>query len=195
MEKMLIKPNFKDKVVVCIASGASLTEEDCNLVRLSGLPTIVTNTTYQMCPWADILFGYDKKWWEYYINDVKKLFRGRLMSYSGALVNFGVDNLSHTNWFKNFQHSGACIIGLAIECGAKQVILLGYDCKIDDKAHWHGNHPQGFNNCKSISQWHIHHDEVKKFAERKGCEVLNASRDTALDCYKKVSLEAVLNES
>jgi hypothetical protein len=192
---MLIKPNFKDKIVICIASGPSLTEEDCNLARVSGYPTIVTNTTYKMCTWADILFGYDAKWWMMYIEDVKKRFKGKLISYSHSVKHLGVECASNTHWFRNFQHSGACAIGLAIECGARKVILLGYDCKVSDKSHWHGEHPIGLTNCKSLHNWHIHLDEVRKFAEQKNCKVVNASPDTAIKHFEKVNLEEALNES
>lgn len=191
---MLTKPNFKNKTVICIASGPSLTESDCNLARLSGYPTIVTNTTFRLCPWADILFGYDSKWWKAYIGEVRKVFKGTLLSYSHAVKDLSVESASMTHWFKNFQHSGACAIGLAIECGAKKVILIGYDNKTNGKTHWHGDHPEGFSNCKSIDKWFIHLEEVKKFSIQKGVKVLNASRDTAIDLFEKVKLEEVLNE-
>jgi len=49
--------------VACLASGPSLTRADVALVRAQGLPTIVVNTTYQMAPWADVLYACDAKWW------------------------------------------------------------------------------------------------------------------------------------
>jgi hypothetical protein len=189
---MLKKPNFKGKTVICIASGPSLTESDCNLARLSGLPAIVTNTTFKLCPWADVLFAYDSKWWTHYIEEVEKVFNGHLLTYSHAVKNLGVHCVADVHWFKNFQHSGACAIGLAIEFGAKEILLLGYDCKISEKTHWHGDHPDGWSNCASISRWHLHYEEVNKFALRKNARVLNATRDTSLTCFEKVKLEEFL---
>lgn len=191
MEKTLPKPNFKDKTVVCIASGPSLTESDCNLVRLSNHPTIVTNTTFRIAPFADIVFGYDLAWWKNHIDEVNKMVKGRKISYSHAVRSLGVESTYNATWFQNFQHSGACAIGLAISGGANKVILLGYDNKITDKSHWHGEH-EGLNNCKSIKHWGLHLANVKKFAEKHHCEIVNCTRDTALTMFKQANLEDTL---
>jgi hypothetical protein len=63
--------------VVCIASGPSLTAEDVERVRAAGHPVIVTNTTFRLAPWADVLFGMDSKWWKEYHKEVDSVFTGR----------------------------------------------------------------------------------------------------------------------
>lgn len=191
MEKTLLKPNFKDKVVVCIASGPSLTESDCNLVRLSNCPVVVVNSSYKLAPFADVLFGYDSAWWKQNIDDVNKVFKGRKLSISNAVRCLGVETTHEASWFQNFQHSGACAIGLAISCGASKVIMLGYDNKITDKTHWHGDHI-GLSNCASIKQWGLHLANVKKYAEKNGCEIINCTRDTAIEIFDKANLEDTL---
>src|SRR3546814_7286157 len=52
--------------VACIASGPSLTAEDCESIRTAGLPAIVTNNTWQLAPWADVLYAGDYQWWKRY---------------------------------------------------------------------------------------------------------------------------------
>ena len=57
---------YAGRAVVVIASGPSLTEDDCEAVRKSGLPAFVVNTTFRRCPWADVLVAHDSKWWQTY---------------------------------------------------------------------------------------------------------------------------------
>src|SRR5262245_15095240 len=77
------------KTVVCIASGPSLIAEDCAKVKASGHPTIVTNTTFRMCPWAHVLFGFDSKWWLEYIAEVERTFHGALLTYARRVPGVG----------------------------------------------------------------------------------------------------------
>ena len=70
-------PDWRGRTVVCIASGPSLTAEDCELVRESGCPVIVTNTTFRLCPWADMLYAFDRPWWNHY-KLIGCYFTGRL---------------------------------------------------------------------------------------------------------------------
>lgn len=52
-------------------------------------------------------------------------------------------------------NSGAQAISLAAESGAEVVVLVGYDCSLQNGLHWHGAHPQALRNPTqvSISKW------------------------------------------
>ncbi len=52
-------PDWRGRTVACFASGPSLTIEDCVSARDAGCPTIVSNTTYRLTPWADALYAHD----------------------------------------------------------------------------------------------------------------------------------------
>lgn len=43
-------------------------------------------------------------------------------------------------------NSGQRAIQLAAHFGAERIILLGYDCSLENGTHWHGNHPDGLKN-------------------------------------------------
>lgn len=177
------------QTVVCIASGPSLTPEDCEAVR--GLPCIVTNTTFRLCPWADVLFAFDGKWWDHYLEEVRRTFKGALMSHAIA-VKPGVESVRGKPWFQHFHNSGASAISLAITGGASRVILLGYDCqRTGGKTHWHGDHPKALSNARSIANWPTQFKNVARYAASKSVPVLNASRATALTCFPRVTLEAM----
>src|SRR5690606_3319410 len=71
--------------VVCIASGPSLTADDCEAVKAwraqeEGRGVIVTNTTFRLCPWADVLYALDAAWWKQYLREVRQVFTGALVT-------------------------------------------------------------------------------------------------------------------
>ena len=186
------KPDWTGKTVVCIASGPSLTQADCDIVHLSGHPVIVVNTSFRLAPWADVLFAFDHKWWRAYHHEVKQVFTGKRYSYARQVQGLGVQSLWSAPWFGNFGNSGACAIRFAMACGAKKIILLGYDCSTQEKSHWHGDHPGDMSNCKSIARWPTQFRTVAKFAREQNVQIINASRRTVLKCFEKVRLEDVI---
>jgi hypothetical protein len=79
---------------------------------------------------------------------------------------------------------------LAIMGGAKQIIMLGYDCQLTDgKTHWHGDHPAGLGNAVGVNNWP---QAFWNFEERATVPIINASRQTALEMFPRKSLESCL---
>ena len=186
-------PAWKGRTIVCIASGPSLTMEDCDLVRQSGLPVIVTNTTFRLCPWADALFAFDVKWWAEYHEEVHRIFGGLKYTYSNAAIKYGAQSVINEGWFQSFSNSGACAIALGIASGASKIILLGYDCqKTNGKTHWHGDHPEHLSNAATLKKWPAQFSNVGIAAKIKAVQIINASRETALTCFERARLEDVL---
>jgi len=191
---MVERPDWKGRTVVCIASGPSLTREDAEKVRASGHPAIVTNTTFQMCPWADALFAFDLKWWKVYQAEVAATFAGRKFSASQFSAKYGAESLWGVDWFSTYRNSGACAASLAMAGGAAKVILLGYDCGCsrNNKRHWHDDHPKGLDNAMMMLDWPRLFGILARRARHSEVRILNASRSTTLTCFKRVPLEAVL---
>jgi hypothetical protein len=176
-----------------MASGPSLNVEDCQAVRASGHPALVTNTTFRIAPWADVVFGMDSKWWKEHGREVAAVCSGQKLSTSIAAQQYGAQTLHNSPWFPRTLNSGEAIIRLAIAGRAAKVILLGFDCqRTGGKAHWHGDHPATCGNAGSIKKWPRHFEHLAKEARRLDCEVLNATRETALTCFRRVDLVAVL---
>jgi len=188
------RPAWGGLTVACLASGPSLTAEDCDAVRRAGLPTVVTNTTFRLAPWADVLFGFDSAWWRAHREEVSRVFAGRLITVSQIAARYGVESLYGSPWFRQHGNSGTCAIALAVGAGARRVVLLGYDCGPGPgrEMHWHGDHPKGLTNCASMGVWPAQFERVAKYARKAGCEVVNASRRTALKCFETVPLEQAL---
>lgn len=185
---------WKGRLVVCIASGPSLTPEDCEAVHATGLPAIVTNTTFRLCPWAEVLFGFDSAWWREYKKEVDQTFKGKCLTSSLVGKSIGVESLyQQDSWVRSYGNSGTAAISLAVVGGASRVVLLGYDCqKTGGKAHWHQDHPKGLGNARSMPNWPRKFKQVASFAESKRVPVWNSSRETALTCFPRVPLEQAL---
>lgn len=129
----------------------------------------------------------DRDWWKTYKDEVNTAFFGERFSNNSHPGNYRTTRITaHC-----FANSGAGAIVTAISGGAKRVILLGYDCQYTDgKKHWHGDHPKHLGNANRIEQWSAKFAQLAK--EYRHIEILNASRQTALQCFKMVSLEEAL---
>lgn len=186
-------PDWSGKTVVCIASGPSLTPEDCAAVKLSGHPTIVTNTTFRLCNWAHALFGFDPVWWQMHIDEIRAVFSGLLFGKSPRVSNLGVDWAERYPEFRSFGTSGGCAISLAIAAGSRNVVMLGYDNQFTNgQSHHHGDHPEGLNNCASMYMWAPQFGRLASWAKYKQARVVNASRVTKLECFDRMPLESCL---
>lgn len=116
--------------------------------------------------------------------EVKDRFSGRLCSISPV---DGVERII----FPHGQNSGAGAISLAAFFGAKRIVLIGYDGqKTKGKAHWHADHPAKLGNAGVAHKWPEQFSRIVK--ELNGAEVINASRETAIACFKRESLDVAL---
>jgi hypothetical protein len=184
---------WKQRTVICIASGPSLAAEDCETARASGHPVIVTNTTFRLCPWADVLMAFDGKWWKEYHAEVSATFNGAKFACSKPATAYGIPNIGAEKWFKSFNNSGAAAIAFAVVAGASRIVLLGFDCqKTGGRTHHHGDHPAHLSNAESIANWPTHFKNVARFCSERRAEVINASRATALRCFRRAPLPEAL---
>lgn len=186
---------WSGRTAVCIASGPSLTSGDCELVRRASMPTIVTNTAFRWCPWADALFAFDLKWWRLYHEEVTAQFGGRRLSASAVAANYGAELVCGPAHYRLYRNSGACAVAWAMDQGASSVVLLGYDAMLGDdgKTHCHGDHPKELENASSIADWDRQFARLARDATTRGVSVVNASRRTALTCFEREPLESALD--
>lgn len=152
--------------------------------------------------WADVLYACDGDWWDKYIPDVLLKFKGELwtqdvFSRSKYGINV-VDACKADGLGKNKIHYGANsgyqAINLAYLFGAKKIILLGFDCKRgpNNESHHHGDHPGSLNREMPIKTWQQNFPILAKDLNDEGVEVLNSTRDTSLECFKRITLEDAL---
>lgn len=142
-----------------------------------------------MAPWADALFAMDKQWWDMHIKEVRSVFRGDLCTTSNQVLRHGLRAMgTYKRGWDPFGNSGAGAVSLAGLAGARRVLMLGYDCqRTGGKVHWHGDHPKGLGNAGAMPKWPQQFAKLK--AAMAGVEIINCSRETALTCFPRASLE------
>lgn len=190
-------PAWAGKTVAVLGSGPSLTAADVEAVRQAGWPTIVTNRTWELAPWADVLFAHDLQFWLAYGDRVEAEFPGRLFSIrSRGRKRIEVLDVD-VRWFFGPANSGASAVSIAIAAGARRVVLLGIDCMVgaDRAKHWHEPYRPGVDggsNAASMPNWPGLFATVAWHARKHDVEVVNCSRATALTCFPCQPLEDVL---
>lgn len=142
-----------------------------------------------MCPWADILYAMDRAWWQKYYASSPLVFLGERITCNQRVPGVTTVRFSHP------KNSGAGAMVLAEMLGARRIILLGYDCSYgaDGKRHWHGDHPKVLGNAVSMPKWYPMFREVA--GQLAHCDIVNASRRTALDFWQKQPLEQALEDT
>lgn len=131
----------------------------------------------------------DTPWWNVHHGEVSKVFKGLRVRGSGSAHS----NLAQRADFgAGCLNSGAGALLMARKKGAKLIIMLGYDCMVgaDGARHWHPNHTCGLGNAGALPKWPAQFAAVAHKLE--STRVVNASRQTALECFERMTLEKVL---
>lgn len=206
------KLHWPGATVVIIASGPSLTKEDCELVQRwrNGVDrrAIVINTSYQRALWADILYACDGRWWDRYYKDVVGHFSGVLWTQDEvAAQKFGIHYVRSEQGtglnrkigvINQGLHSGYQSLGLAYQAGANKIILLGFDCtdnNILGGTHWHGDYEDPLQSFPDYAYWIERFEQLAPDLKKEGVIVLNATRYTELKCFPQIDLENALGTS
>lgn len=175
-----------------VASGPSLTRADCDALQDIGQAIAVNNAVFYT-PWADYLYAGDANWWKVYGPDVE-WFKGRRLTYQDYKR-----SVSGNRFKKTGSNSGHQSFQYAINSGAKQIALLGFDHqRTNGLSHFHVDHKRHvvlndeavfLDNASHISNWVVSMDTTAKDAADMGVEVINLSRETALTCFPRMTVE------
>lgn len=186
--------NYRKRFFIC-ASGPSLTQKDVDYIKGKG--TVITiNNTYQLAPWADIVYACDARWWQAYPEVFEHKGRKISILYDHPEVekwpfNNNLNGLGETK-IRTGGNSGHQAINLAYLLGATEIILLGYDMQsTGGKSHWHGDHTRGLSQKECYKGWIGHLGVVATQAKEKGLRIINCTRQTALTCFDRAELESI----
>ena len=185
------------KDFICIATGPSLTKEDCEKAKGSSSEIIVINDNYRIVEDADYLYACDLHWWKMHIDAIKSTFKGQLYCQwhrddekafakergITAIPGVHARGLGREKLHFN-NNSGAQAINLAYLLGARRIILLGYDMGATGNSHWFGSHPKGLSNG-NYSNYVTAFDRLAEDLKYEGVEVINCTRKTALTQFKR----------
>jgi hypothetical protein len=200
-------PNWSGETAVIVATGPSASLAPLDEVR--GLVKVIAvKVSWRLCPWADGLYGIDRSWWVAHRGVPE--FSGRKFSPSPSVCNVYRDvTLVHLKTRAEILtttigvlgcglptgggHSGFQALNLAVQFGAKRIVLVGFDMTLNHGAHWHNDNRGEVPAEKGrVNSWRESMDGCAGQIERLGVEVINASAISALRNYRKAGLlEAV----
>lgn len=186
--------------MVCIASGPSLVAEDVEACR--GRARVITvNSSWQLAPWADVHYSSDPPWWAHHLaHGMRAACSGEFWTGDPVYRPPGMRGVRYSKPMRGISHqpgviawggnSGYCALGLAVQFGAARILLLGYDMQGD--THWHGDHPGEIRRAFAFGMWRQRFDEAARDLRRSGIPVTNCTRETALRCFRRATIQEAL---
>lgn len=199
---------FPHATIAILATGPSLTAEDCDVVR-DKARVIAVNDSHLLAPWADVLFSSDRTWWRHYkgVPGFKGLRYGIGSAPGKANPFHGLEDvqvLRNTGYLgleleptglRNGRNSGFAAINLAVHLGAARILLLGYNLGYRrGRAHWFGDHPVGLTqNESNYAAFRANFDSLVEPLQALGVEVINCTPETSLTAFPTADLRDVLS--
>lgn len=193
---------------VVIANGISLTRADIDkALELAPDATVIAiSDAYHLAPHATFLYSCDYKWWNWHYASVRGSgFEGRLLSIDPIAVGRfeAVEQIAcvdaaaarpglckSRNAIHNGYSSGYQAVHIARNMGATKIVLLGFDYGATGQGHWFGGHPDN-----SVSDFPVMvraFDSLAQDLIDEGIEVINCTRETALRCFPRMTLQDAL---
>lgn len=188
---------FPDETIVCVATGPSLTPADVEACR--GRRVIAVKDAIRLCPWADVLYACDARWWRTHhatlgedVTTLRYSLESAASPWATVLRNTGDYGLeTNPTGLRTGRNSGYQAINLAVHLGARRIVLLGYDLApaADGRAHWFGAHPWTTRPWEELGPFfRPYFASLVEPLRALGIAVLNATRRTALSCFPTVDL-------
>lgn len=94
-------------------------------------------------------------------------------------------------------NSGFQAVNLVAQHGPRGILLVGFDMiQVGHLVHWHGRHGGGRPNPDSVrfARWRRGLDDAAPTLASMGIEVMNASADSALTRYAKVTIDEAMEK-
>lgn len=165
---------------------------------------LVVNDGYRAAPWAQVLYAADDDWWELHWNRIKDAgFAGQMWAtkpevqhrhpevrYIKHVVAGGLSTSTAHLHTGQPAHSGYQAINLAYLLGARDIILLGYDCHARGKRHWFGDHPAPLRRGAAPHEWAKAYETIvgDPIWPKLGLRISNCSPGSKIAAFPKMSL-------
>lgn len=188
-----------------LGGGASLTGFDASILRGKGRIIAIKEAGLTMAPGADVLYWADKWWLEGRPGFEGNLSRLRLHKGKYKVCRFepkdsGGHDIKVLPQDKKVALStdptklagldaGAACINLAYLFGASSIVLLGFDMQ---GGNWDGRPRKAETNDRYRKRFMPMIEKMAGPLRAAGVDILNATPDSALDCFPKVPLAEIL---
>lgn len=206
-------PDWSGEACAIIASGPSAKKANIALLRGKCRVIAIKECAIDLAPWADVAYGCDGAWWKHrrglpdfkglkitWEKDVPTSYpdvrtidirethnpRSPEAKYVNAILTDtpGVIGSGHNSGFQ--------AVNLAVQFGANRILLIGFDMQ--------GEHYYGRNNWFKAGNPDAYQFDrcIRAFSRSApvlgdlGVEVVNASPASALQCFRKATIEQAL---
>lgn len=202
------RPDWIANPCVIFCGGPSLTADDVSVVMRSPAKTIVVNERWRVAPDADVLYAADRMWWRQRAPSADE-FRGErwtqdkawettdplslglsvVESRSGASIS------TDSTYVYQGSNSPFQAMGLAYHWGARRIVFLGLDLQYGPSGETHGHeYPDDFKRGpSSLLTFRAAYEAAAPKLQQLGVDVVNASRSTALTCFRREPIGEVLS--
>ena len=163
---------------------------------------IVVNESWRLVPWADVLYGCDGKWWKWR-RGVPEFHNLKISQDAEACraypeirkvdvdTNSNAIELKHMGKLGSGGNSGFQSLNLAVQFGARKIMLIGFDMRVDMGEHWHERHYPPLSNPHpndNLPRWRRSLDGAKAALDAAGVGVVNCSAISMLTAFPKMTL-------
>lgn len=198
-------PDWSGQACAIVASGPSTRAAEVALLK-GRLKVLAIKRCVELAPWADAVYGCDRPWWR----SVRGLpdFPGLKLAYADRAVDeFGLRKVAipdpkgcrllmdQVGVVGSGGSSGFQALNLAVQFGARRILLLGFDCDDRSGVHWYGRNmwpgagnPAGSNFRRWVEAFH----GIAGALEDLGVEVINAAPNSAIKAWPRMSVAEAL---
>lgn len=198
-------PDWTGRDVAIVASGPSVKPADVALLK-DRLTVFAIKKNVEIAPFAEAVYGCDYPWWRS-VSGLKD-FAGWRFAYAEKACNefgaqkVGIDVRSDRLLFDqrgvvgSGGNSGFQALNLAVQFGARRVLLMGFDCQDRSGVHWYGrNTARGMSNPgeNNFRRWRVAFDMAAQQLREMGVETVNASPVSDIKGFPKRGVAETLN--
>lgn len=195
-----IDPVFLGDTIYIVGGGSSLKDFDFN--QLQNKIVIAINKAFLYIPFAQVLYWSDTRFFEWYEKEIEQ-FKGIKVTCRPEpkraniinLLNTGKNGLETMSYgIRDGGNSGYAAINLAYHLGAKTIILLGFDMYTNGKeTHWHDGYTSTANTDVMSKLMIPNFDTLVSPLEKRKVKIYNASLNSKLECFPKITIENALS--
>lgn len=199
--------DWKDETVFIIGGGPSLKTYVPDIDVLKDKKCIAVNNAYQLAPFSPIMIFADHMWYGWHKETLKEFngikfcgaWGGNKKQYDESVIyldRIKKDGLDFREGFICGNNTGYQAINLAINLGAKEIVLIGFDMGFDDKgnSNWHDDHKRkgraGIYEDTMIPTFQSINDVLKD--SNKDVTIYNINSESNLKTFKFKKIEEFL---
>jgi hypothetical protein len=199
-----IEPIYLGETIYIVGGGPSL--NGFNFSSLKDKVTIAVNKSFKYLSNPSAVYWSDTRVYQWYHEELDKLNCLKVTNKplpSGApgvvnLLNTGKHGLDKDpRCIRDGGNSGYAAMNLAYHLGAKKIVLLGFDMKIEKNAsHFHGGYEQLTKSPDDSLYKRLmlpSFESISKDLEEVKVKVYNASHESAIECFPKIRLDQIFN--